>query len=140
MTVKINKIISLISAITGLLLLLGCENSQTESAVGLDISGEWTGNYARPDATTGDNEETPLTAHIEQNGDSIVMEVVKSSDTRILVGKIDEEGNMQLMDVSNRQTWTSMHPATPNNIDLHDYLMQLWLTIPDAEQAIHLNR
>lgn len=134
MTVKTNKIILLISAMTGLLVLLGCENSETESAIGPDISGEWTGNYARPGATT------PLKAHVEQDGDSIVMEVVKTGDTRILIGKIGLDGNMQLMDVSNKQTWTSRYPATPNSVYLHDYLMQLWETDPGAEQAIQLTR
>jgi len=112
------RCLSAVVLVFALAFWIGCENdSANESAVGPDISGEWSGRYY----LQGSGSETPLTANITQNGTTVFIETSLPGPGRLLTGGFERSGYLLATDALNGETWTLGGTPRANRLVLIDY-------------------
>ena len=90
------------------------------SVIGPNLNGSWAGDFFITDGSI----DRTLTAEIEHSGTNITIRTSRTAGTAVLLtGWIDDEGNMQLTDAFDGETWTTIDgPATTNHVLIEDFV------------------
>ena len=113
--------------------LTGCNDSSGGSTPsGMDISGDWSGEYSSP------VQAVPVQAKITQDGDALVIETNKKGSGHLLTGRIDADGYIWMMDAGSGQTWTTTGTTSANSVTLQDYYYDP--AVSEAMQTLTLRR